>query len=136
MHIYCFSLKEFKKKLNIEDALAFILDGESDFEDLSESDSEFEPDVSTAVVSNTKVVHDDNNDNIIFPISESLTQESSTGDNMLHSNSSAPLPKKSKIINNKKQKKTSLPLWKKVPLDNDLIGDITFQEVPIEPIPG
>ncbi|XP_065665259.1 piggyBac transposable element-derived protein 3-like [Hydra vulgaris] len=123
------------KKLNIEDALAFILDGESDFEDLSESDSEFESDVSTAVVSNTKVVHDDNNDNIIFPISESLTQESSTRDDMLYSNSSAPLPKKSKIVNNKKQKKASLPLWKKVTLDNDLIGDIAFQEVPIEPIP-
>ncbi|XP_065684233.1 piggyBac transposable element-derived protein 3-like isoform X1 [Hydra vulgaris] len=114
-------------------ALAYILDGESDFEDLSVSDSDFEPDLSTAVVSSTKIVHDNNNANIPLHISESLTQESSTDDDMLCFNSSPP-PKKIKNNKNKKSLRV-LPLWKKVPLDNDLIGDITFQEVPIEPIP-
>nr|XP_047124050.1 piggyBac transposable element-derived protein 3-like [Hydra vulgaris] len=116
-----------------ENALAYILDGESDFEDLSVSDSDFEPDLSTAVVSSTKIVHDNNNANIPLHISESLTQESSTDDDMLCFNSSPP-PKKIKNNKNKKSLRV-LPLWKKVPLDNDLIGDITFQEVPIEPIP-
>ena len=31
------------KNYNIEDALTYILDGESDFEDLNDSDSDFEP---------------------------------------------------------------------------------------------
>ena len=31
------------KNYNIEDTLTYTLDGESDFEDLNDSDSEFEP---------------------------------------------------------------------------------------------
>ena len=31
------------KNYNIEEALTYILDGESDFEDLNDSDSDFEP---------------------------------------------------------------------------------------------
>lgn len=121
------------KNYNIEEALTYILDGESDFEDLNDSDSDFEPEDVTVnevdvdfVASNPDELVQHQNVSVDLEDQESFDQECSD----FSDNDNEPL---ANMVKNKNKPVTVKRLWKKVDLND--VGDTTFHDLPPQPEP-
>ena len=115
------------KNYNIEEALTYILDGESDFEDLNDSDSDFEPEDVTVnevdvdfVASNPDELVQHQNVSVDLEDHESFDQAC----NDFSDNDNEPL---ANMVKNKNKPVTVKRLWKKVDIND--VGHTTFHDL-------
>ena len=104
------------KKINLNGVLEFIMDGESGFEDISDSDSDFEPDDSTAKTITTVRKLGTQYENQDTPKQHGF--EESDEDDIILSNMV------NSSTNTAEKWGKNVPVWKKVFLND--VGDITF----------
>ena len=119
------------KNYDIEEALTYILDGESDFEDLNDSDSDFEPEDVTVnevdvdfVASNPDEFVQHQNVSVDLEDQKSFDQACSD----FSDNDNEPL---TNMVKNKNKPLTLKRLWRKVDLND--VNDTTFHDLPPQP---
>ena len=108
------------KWLDLNDTLDFILDGENDFDDISDSDSNFEPGISQQKLS---------------LLSENLGQKAKIKIFLINSS----FKKVMKMTHGKLKQNTTEKMAENVSVwRNSLLndaGDITFQDLPVQLVP-